>query len=230
MYLGVFAVGLSAGILIYSGYLLVAPGRLNLIQVISEAADGEYGSAIREIYPRFPAEEVRVTAERALDSKMGLLLLVLGTLGTTLSTLIASTAPQTSTGLWLNLMIAAIGCTIGWAVAPPVVHSVWRKWQVPPTVTDSFFVWLERELGAWRVKGWTFTLAIGNTARHSGFQLLDPLIRQCGPDDEALCKQVMLLAYRHRFQWQDTDFQTLAKETAPASRGLFRQLLRFSRG
>ena len=229
LYLSTFVVGLSAGILIYSGYLLVAPGQLHWAGVVDEATEDEYGSAIGELDPRFPVEEIQSAVERALDSKMGLLLLVLGTLGTAFATLITSAAPQTlAAPWWLNLVTAAVGCVLGWAIAPPLVHSIWRKWQAPRAVTNSFFIWLERELGAWRTKGWTLTLAIGNTARHSGYWLLAPMIRQCGSDDEALCRQECS-AWKHNFRWRDPDFQELAETVASKPRGFRGRLLRFLR-
>jgi hypothetical protein len=209
----------GAGLLVWSGRLLVPAARLRPEDIIayrslgggtsySVGTDPSGGIAT---YGHFPEDETLLAVRDVVDSKIGFDLLVFGTIAGVAAVIVGAFVPSSQIPSSLDVLWAVVTFMLAiaagwWATA----HSGWRGKQELRLLVHCFIAWLEREVADPKTKGYEFGLAVVNTIRHSGFTLMNEPLRGKGADERAVSQWVIDLARKHRYAWRRDDFRAWA--------------------
>lgn len=209
----------SAGVLVYSGRLLVPAARLRPEDIVaykpvggaavSFGVDSVGGGGIA-LFPYFPENDTVLHIRDVLDAKVGFDLLVFGTTGSVVAIIAgALTHPWTmpsALGVASAVAALAIGYGAGWWAT---TRAGWRGKQERRLLAQCFLAWLEGAVADWKPKGQDFGLTVMSTARRSHFTLIDERA-----DDKAMAQWVVALVGKHRYTWRSDDFRAWAREAA----------------
>ncbi len=220
----------SAGLLVYSGRLLVPAARLRPEDIIaykylpgqvSSASIGPDPLGVGMVpWPIFPEGDTALAIRDVLDSKVGFDLLVFGTIGGVVAIIVGAFTLSWNhpSGLDVAAAVAALalGYGAGWWWK---TGSGWYRRQERRLLVHCFLAWLEREVGDPETKGYDFGLAVVSTARTSGFTLLGDLVVPLGmprseAEDRAAARRIVAVAREHRYPWRRDQFRAWAKDVA----------------
>ncbi len=209
----------SAGLLVYSGRLLVPTARLRPEDIIAyKNLPGQISSTGADplsggwaLYAHFPEDDTVLAIRDVLDSKVGFDLLVFGTIGGVVAIIVGAFTLSWNhpSGLDVASAVAAFGYGAGWWWK---ARSGWYGRQERRLLVHCFLAWLEREVGDPKTKGYDFGLTVVSTARYSGFTLMSGHPGK-GADEKAIERWVVGLASKHRYAWRRDDFRKWARET-----------------
>jgi hypothetical protein len=210
----------SAGVLVYSGRLLVPSARLRPEDIISykplpigisySVERNPSGEIVG--FTQFREDEATQTVRDVLDAKMGFDLLVIGTIASVGAIIVGAFTPSQDAPSSLDIASAAValvlGVVAGWWTT---TRSRWRRTQERRLLVHCFLAWLEREVDDPKIKGYTFGLAVVSTVRHSGLSLTNESQGK-EADEKSVERWVVALARRHRYPWRRGDFRKWASE------------------
>lgn len=218
----------SAGLLVYSGRLLVPTARLRPEDIIAYRyppgsiylAGGGVLSPDDVPFSVFPESDTMLAIRNVLDSKAGFDLLVFGTIGSVVAIIVGAFTLSWNVPSTLDVASAAAALAVGygggwWWTARPGM----RGKQELRLLVYCFLAWLEREVGDPKTKGYEFGLTVISTARTSGFTLMGNHLIDMGgvrtdAEDKTAAHQIVALAREHRYHWRRDDFRMWASDVA----------------
>lgn len=218
----------SAGLLVYSGGLLVPTARLRPEDIIAYRyprgsiylAGGGVLGADDVPFPVFPEGDAVLDIRDVLGSRAGLALLVFGTIGGVVALIVGAFAPSLNVPSLADVVAGFMALLLGygagwWWTARPGL----RGKQERRLLVHCFLAWLEREVGDPKAKGYDLGLSVISTARTSGFTMLGDLLVDVGivrtdAEDEAAARKIVALAREYRYHWRRGDVRKWASEVA----------------
>jgi len=223
LHLDLLVAAASAGVLVYSGRLLIPAVRLRPADIIAykiprssvsfTAGPDPLGGVA--LYRFFPEDEIRNDIRNVVDGKAGFDLLVIGTIGGVFAVIVATFTFSWNVPSGLNVAAAAVlgllGYRAGWWVKE---RSDWYRNQERRLLVHCFLAWLEREVGDPRGNGRELGPAVASIALHTGFTVMDESLRTQGADVREIVWWMVDLAHRYRYAWWRPDFQKWAEEVS----------------
>jgi hypothetical protein len=222
----------SAGLLVYSGRLLVPTARLRPDDIIAYKylpgltySIGPMLGAGMIPWPVFPEDDIMLRIGGVLDGKVGFDLLIYGTIGSVLTVIAGAVALSWNVPLAVDIAsvpaAGAVGYGAGWWWTE---HSGWYGKRERRLLVHCFLAWLERAVGDPRAKGYEFDLTVVSTARNSGFSQLGDLLVDMGlprtaAEDEAAARRIVALARQHHYRWRGDDFRKWARKITTEGSG-----------
>jgi|GEM_PF-6491957 len=215
----------SAGLLVYSGRVLVPAARLRPEDIIvlpgvpSSVGPDPFGVGLAP-WSIFPEDDITLRIRDVLDSKVGFDLLVFGTIGGVFAVIVGAFTLSWNTPSTLNLaavvVFGLLGYGAGWWWRE---RSGWYRRQARSLLVRCFFAWLELEVGDPGAKLQDFGLTVISTARTSGFSMMRGLAATQGvprtdAEDEAAARWIVALARQYGYLWRRDDFRSWASEVA----------------
>ena len=218
----------SAGLLVYSARLLVPTAWLRPEDIVACRSVAGFAGLSEDMLPEgivlFHEDEARETIRSVMDSRIGLALLVAGTIGGVFATIVGAIhitweslrSPPPGDYFWVfGAFAVAIGAS-WWETR----RSGWRRKLELRSLAHCFLVWLEDAVGDPSAKGEEFDRVVVSTARISGFSLMsDLVVKVIGvvltePENKAAARRIVTLAREHGHRWRRPYFRKWADEVA----------------
>jgi len=215
MRLDILIASASAGLLVYSGFLLVPLARsrpedstffgFGSFLPSSAAFSAESPSSGMSMHSEFAEDQALPVVREVIDSKVGVALLAIGTIGGVFATIAGAFLPFRHISLGPNILAAVIVFVLGLVVGR-VTNFIWHQRQEVPYVFCRFFAWLEWVVGDPKAKHYDFHLTVISTARYSGFKPLNEFLKSQRPDEMAIARWIANQARTYGYAWQRDDF------------------------
>lgn len=172
--LDVTVAAFSGGVLVYSAFLLVPTAQAYLTEIAYESLPRS-PSSMADAFPRFPNNELPRAVERFAGTVVGLELLVAGTFGGVVATVV-SALPIVCSATWVpRLTVAAAAFAVGLFLSL-AYHIVRERSRKERASWYSFLVWLKYH--AYAKSHENVRVVVGKAATESGFALLEECVKK----------------------------------------------------